>query len=62
MIAAHLGLEIEGPDHAQSEDGIDDSRHGYVTDVETAACGYLGLEQEGPDQAQVEDDNDDSKQ
>ena len=28
MIAAHLGLEIEGPDHAQCEDDTDDSKQG----------------------------------
>jgi hypothetical protein len=26
MIAAHLGLEIEGPDHAQGEYDTDDSK------------------------------------
>ncbi len=34
MIASHLGLEIEGPDHAQGEDDTDDSRHGDGTDMD----------------------------
>ncbi len=58
--AAYLGLEIEGPDHAQGEYDTDDSKQGNDTDVETAA--YLGLEIEGPDHAQGEYDTDDSKQ
>jgi hypothetical protein len=31
MIAAHLGLEIEGPDHAQGEYDTDDSKQGDAT-------------------------------
>ena len=58
--AAYLGLEIEGPDHAQGEDDTDDSKQGDYTDVETAA--YFGLEIEVPDHAKGEDDSHDSKQ
>jgi len=58
--AAYLGLEIEGPDHAQCEDDTDDSKKGDGADVETDA--NLRIEIEGPDHSQCEDDTDDSKQ